>query len=149
MDNWLVAAAMRSSDPNCRQSADCRNLGSPEPEIFTRKRSVQNKFRSFFSASQILFSKTWQNMCFPKKSTSLSCFFDFSEVAFSTSEKLCLGIFFPLPLLLCSPARLFFLATFFLEIRLLGDGIYRLVQRFTVRRASNICQSKKPVHLHH
>ena len=32
MDNWLVAAAMLSSDPNFRQSADCRKLGSPAPK---------------------------------------------------------------------------------------------------------------------
>ena len=48
MDNWLVAAAMRSSDPNFRQSADCWKLGSPAPKNFSRKRSVQKKFRSCF-----------------------------------------------------------------------------------------------------
>ena len=38
MDNWLVAAAMRSSNPNVWQFATCQNLGSQEPDIFSRKR---------------------------------------------------------------------------------------------------------------
>ena len=67
---------MRSSDPNFRQSADCRKSGSPAPKIFSRKRSVEKQFRScFFCFSEVaIFHKTWKNI-FLRKS-------NFSEVAF-------------------------------------------------------------------
>ena len=68
-DNWLLAAAMRSSDPNFWQSADCRKLGSPEPEIFTRKRSVPEFFLLMLSQNLGCFSKnTGKHVFFEKKS---------------------------------------------------------------------------------
>ena len=52
----VVAAAMRSSDPNFRQSADCRKLGSPAPKTFSRKRSIQKK-QPFFLACLVTFTE--------------------------------------------------------------------------------------------
>ena len=79
-----ISATVQSSDPRFRRSADCQKLGSPEPDIFTRKRSVQ-KNRSCFSASQNLFfaAKHGQHVFFSKKVQLLrSSFFHFSEVVF-------------------------------------------------------------------
>ena len=80
MDYWLVDAAMRSSDPNCWQSADCRKSGSLEPEMFTRKRSVQNNCRSCFCASQKWWFQTIrENVSRHKVQLLRSCVFDYSE----------------------------------------------------------------------
>ena len=157
-ENWLVAAALRSSDPNFRQSADCQKLGHWNQKIsHGNGPSKTNLEAVLLLLRSCIFPETRENMCLSVKS-------NYSEVAFSTSQKFrfrllgscrqllrsCVWAFFPPPLILCSPAYLFFLATFFLEIRLIGDGVSRVVQLFTVRRASNfICQTEGPVHVHH
>ena len=130
-----MAAATLSSDPSLQQSADCRKLGSREPEIFTRKQSVQKFLEDVFLLLRtcLFFLQNTSNM-FVEKSPTTSQKFLFRLL------RSCVWALFPPPLLLCPPASCFFLATFFLEIRLLGDGIHRLVQRFTVQRASNICR---------
>ena len=60
-DNWLMAAATRSSDANIRQSADCREL---EPKMFTRKRSFQKKNRSCFFLLLGFFSNFVEQLVF-------------------------------------------------------------------------------------
>ena len=135
-----MAAAMRSVDPNCWQSADCRKLGSLEPEIITR----------FCFSERGLFTKNTGKRYFGNNPTSQKLLFPLLRGLFSTSEKLSSGHFFPPPLLLCSPACLFFLAAFYLEIRLLGDGVHGGGYSALLSGAlPTMCQAEGPVHLHH
>ena len=104
---------MRSSDPNFRQSVDCRKLGSPAPQHFSRKRSVQKKFRSCFLLlrSSVFSQNQGKTRFFLKKS-------NFSEIAFLLLRCwgfcLCEVVSFPFSLL-HSPSSLFPVLTSFLS----------------------------------
>ena len=83
-------------------------------------------------------------MFFEKKVHLLrSSFFHFSEVAVSTSEKLCPARCASSTPSLFSPACLSFLATFFLKIKLLNDKIHKLRKHFTIQHTSNIYQNRR------
>ena len=84
MDNRLVAAAMRSSDPNFPAGGRLPELGVTGNKNFhTETVRPPRQNTSCFSASQNLFfsEKNGKTCVFPKKS-------NFSEEAFSTSQKL-------------------------------------------------------------
>ena len=123
-NNQFRTSTMQSSDPSSRPH--CRKLGWV---FFFRKRG-----------------KT----CFSKKSpTSQSSFFHFSEVAFSTSEKLCPAPFPSSTLSLLS--RLPFLSRNVLpkKIRLLNGKIQIVIEHITIQHTSNNDQAEGQVHLHH